>query len=934
MILFLLSISTETLVIDSPDTSEIDLGYSFIIVNSDSLWCGEELLLRDSSYIIDYQNGSLKLLKNCSMPFKFKFSHVDFSLNETYSKWRAGINKVLSTEMIENIKERDDDKLIINGNKGLFVDIRSRGTDISQSLWMEIGGKAGQFDVSGVLSDENIPQGGDVSQSLREIDEIFIEAISDNMSFRVGDILTEEEGLDKKLLGVSSSWQNLYGVVGVAKAKYGKNTFKTSENKQGPYKINPEEEVIGISIVRGSEQVWLNGRLLEEGTDNDYVINYSENSVTFNPSVFLDNESVVLVLFQYSVYGESNVFYKAAFESDDYFFSFLRKEDFSEKDLVEFYPDSGFGYRYAAVNVGEGKGDYVLQDSIFVYQGYQNGSYEVYFEWVGEGNGEYEYIDSLHYFLWTGDGPYSAKRKVPLGEEDNLFSCGLNKELENFSLSGQLKARRIRIPSGGDKKDGLNTNIKSIYNPYDFLSFSVNFSKRTTDFVVKEWEGDKDILKTWEMNSLPSDFLECGVKLIPNSKIECSYYYGKADTLRKDKINLGFQPLYFDWENIRGYRQDLKGGLRIKEYDFFYRNLRREENYRKEFSAGSPFLSLLYGLEGGILGDTAKLYMARTNVKYKIATLSASHLYKRNLNSGQLEKITNGTLDMNLILNSFYFRSKFNVSRKKASIWQRYYQDVNPGEGNYSYDSTNNTYYSNPYGNYIQRTVYTGEEQDSREYSTDISVRLDRLILINGYLNAIYIPELMNNSDGLLSVKFPKESKNRAFFKVNFSYNRGEDFLGLPDRNYGKIDCGWENITRGYKSIGLTREWSIEETRYGGYFNFWNQSGFELKLEGLFTVGEDTLLSSILVLGYRLSGNRRGGLIQVTLGYNYYTGGDVNSYRMSDLYPPGFFYDLTSSITFDFTETVHLILKANAHKLSSGEIYYNGRMGITADFSP
>jgi len=39
-------------------------------------------------------------------------------------------------------------------------------------------------------------------------------------------------------------------------------------------------------------------------------------------------------------------------------------------------------------------------------------------------------------------------------------------------------------------------------------------------------------------------------------------------------------------------------------------------------------------------------------------------------------------------------------------------------------------------------------------------------------------------------------------------------------------------------------------------------------------------------------------------------------------------------VTFDFTEKVHLVLNANIHKLSNGEIYYNGRTGVTADFSP
>jgi hypothetical protein len=933
LLLIFFSISSEILTIDLPDTSEIVLGYSFVIKGSDSLWCGEKLLSRDSAYIINYQKGTLKIRERCSLPVKIKFSHLDIFLNETYLKWVPDTVKPFNAEITDDFASRDKNQLIISGNKGLFVDVKSSGTDINQSLLMKIGGRAGQFDVSGVLSDENIPQGA-ISQSLREIDEIFIEAISDNMSFRIGDIVTVEEDVDKRLLGVSSSWGGTSGVAGVSKAKYGKNTFKTTENRQGPYKISPEENLSGISLVRGSEQVWLNGKLLENGKEKDYVIDYSENSLTFNPSVFLDNESVVLVLFQYSIYGESNVFYKVGFENSDYLFSFIRKEDFSDKDLIESYPDSGFGYRYSAVNVGEGNGDYELQDSVFVYVGYKNGSYEVYFEWVGEGNGEYSYVDSLHYFLWTGTGPYSAKKKVPLGEKDNLLSFGFNKKSEKFVVSSDVKTRRIEVPVGGSEKDGLKAKINTELYPYKFLILSANYSKKTHDFVTREWEGEKDLLRTWELSRFPSDFFEGGVKLIPNSRIVCSYTYGKADSLRKDKVNFNFSPFYFYWDNIENYRQVLKGGFKFNNYEAFYSDLRRRDDYRKEISLGRSYLTLIYGLEGKNQVDTAKVYTAKTDFNYKGVSFIASQVYRKYLSTGEIKGITNGTLNMNFNLNSFNFRSQFNISRKMASIWEKYYQNVNIGEGNYSFDSTSNTYYENPYGNYVQRIVYTGEEIDSKEYSASVSIRNENVILFNGYLNSTYNPALISTNDGLMNVKFPKESKNRIFLKGNFKSSKGEAFMGFPDRDYKRIDFGWENSSIGYKEIGLTREWGLEEDKSGGYISFWNEKGIELKIEGLFTTGEDTLFSPILGLGYRISGNKKNGLIQLTLGYNYYPDANVNSYRMNDLYPPGFFYDLNSSLTFDLTNQIHLVINGKVHELSTGKIYYNARMGITADFNP
>jgi len=934
LILLLLSISSEILTINPADTSEINLGYSFIIENSDSLWCERELLQRDSAYLIDYQKGKLTLKTRCTKLLKFKFSHLDFALNESYFRWARDTSEIISMEIVEDMQNQDREELIIQGNKGLFVDVSSGGSDISQSLWMKIGGRAGQFDVSGVLSDENAPRGDVVSQNLQEIDEIYVEAVSDNVSFRMGDIVTLEEEINKRLLGLSFGWKELSGVAGVSRAKYGKITFRTFEDKQGPYKISPEEGITGISIVRGSEQVWLDGELLEKGSENDYTINYLENSLTFNSSVFLDNETVVLVLFQYSVYGENSIFYKAAFEREDCSLSFTREEDFSEKDLVEMYPDSGFGYRYAAVNVGEDNGDYDFEDSVFVYKGYKNGSYEVYFEWVGEGDGEYEYVDSLHYFLWTGDGPYSPKRKISLGEEDNLFSFNIDKKIKDFSVIGDFKARTIEVPIGREGKDGLKAKIRSEFAPFDFVNLFIDYSKKTPDFVVREWEGEKDLLKTWETAVFPSDFLESGLKFAPNSRIEGSYSFGKADTIRKDKINLRFSPLFFYWDNIADIRQDAKGGVRFNDYEISYRNLERKENYIKEFFAGNSHLGFLYGLEGESGVDTARVYRSETNFTFKVFSFVASHIYRESLISGLTEGITNGSFDMNLNLNSFYFRGGFDISQKKASVWERYYQEVNPGEGNYSFDATSNSYYENPYGDYIRRIVYTGEERDSREYSTNLSVHSGKIVLLNGYFNSIYGPNLMSKNSGSLSLKFPEQSKNRIFFRTDFNYNNGENYWDVPDRSYGKVDFGWENGNRGYRELGFTKEWSSDEDKTGGFLSFWNQDGIEIKLEELLTTGEDTLISSILDLGYNLLSGGKSGTLRLSLGYNYYPGGNVSSYRMNDLHPVGFFYDLISSVTLDLNNMIHLVINANIHKMSDGDIYYNGRVGISADFSP
>jgi len=311
LIFLLLSITTEILFLESPDTSEIYLGYKNILIGSDSVWYDEILLLRDSVYMIDYNKGIIKFKIAIEDTLRAKFSHLDFPVNEVYRRWSPVTSSDSIIKKSVTMEPTDKGELIVNGNKGIYVEITTGGANVSQSLWMKLGGKAGNFDISGVLSDENIPEGRGASQNIREIDEIFIEALSPDLSFRLGDIEATEEGISKRLLGLNANWNSFSGVIGIARGKYGKYTFRGEEGNQGPYKLYPGNSNIDFDIVRGSEQVFFDGKLLKRGIENDYEINYYQGTITFNPNVFIDNESTVLVLFQYHPYGTNNLFYKA-----------------------------------------------------------------------------------------------------------------------------------------------------------------------------------------------------------------------------------------------------------------------------------------------------------------------------------------------------------------------------------------------------------------------------------------------------------------------------------------------------------------------------------------------------------------------------------------------------------------------------------------------
>ena len=120
---------------------------------------------------------------------------------------------------------------------------------------------------------------------------------------------------------------------------YGKNkgsfrrlSFKGEDGNQGPYFLTNENGKRNIIVSAGSEEVWLNGKKLIRGDNNDYVINYSNGEIFFNSKNLIFYDSDIDVEFQYQKDMYTQNFLKAALEdkSNDFFqysLSFSREKD-------------------------------------------------------------------------------------------------------------------------------------------------------------------------------------------------------------------------------------------------------------------------------------------------------------------------------------------------------------------------------------------------------------------------------------------------------------------------------------------------------------------------------------------------------------------------------------------------------------------------------
>ncbi|MCR5888985.1 hypothetical protein LRS06_14655 [Hymenobacter sp. J193] len=87
---------------------------------------------------------------------------------------------------------------------------------------------------------------------------------------------------------------------GVAKGKFASIEITPIENVQGPYRLRGPNGEQFIIVLANSERVYLDGRLMTRGFDNDYVIDYNQAEVTFSPQHLITRNTRIRIDFEYS----------------------------------------------------------------------------------------------------------------------------------------------------------------------------------------------------------------------------------------------------------------------------------------------------------------------------------------------------------------------------------------------------------------------------------------------------------------------------------------------------------------------------------------------------------------------------------------------------------------------------------------------------------
>lgn len=303
---------------------------------------------------------------------------------------------------------------------------------VNSTLDLQLSGKIGDLEILAALTDNTIPIQPDGStQQIQDFDKVYIQVTKGKHQFVAGDYGIQSRDayfvkFDKQLQGASfktgvdfkKGWRTRHTAsFAIAKGKFTRNTFNGQEGNQGPYKLLGNNGETYIIILAGSERVFADGRLLQRGENNEYVIDYNTGEVIFTPKFLITKDIRLVIEFEYS---DRNYFrtlmhtsHQVEYKGLKLYAQFYSEQDSKNKPILADIDSTsenilrGIGNEinkaivpgarpgeYSVNSVQYGMKDTLIQgliyDSIYYYTNRSDIQlYNLRFSYIGEGMGNY-----------------------------------------------------------------------------------------------------------------------------------------------------------------------------------------------------------------------------------------------------------------------------------------------------------------------------------------------------------------------------------------------------------------------------------------------------------------------------------------------------------------------------------------------------------------
>lgn len=437
---------------------------------------------------------------------------------------------------------------------------------VNSSLNLQMNGEvADNLYVSAVITDQNIPyQPEGNTQQIRDFDNVFIKLYNDNIAITAGDIVLSNpvaedyflkyyknvQGLQFTYHEKEGKWKNESTVsAALAKGKFASILVPAVEGLSGPYRLRGPNGERFIIVLANSERVFLDGKLMERGFDQDYVIDYNLGEVTFNNHILITQFSRIRIDFEYAeqFYSRTNlsVAQKISSEKVSFHTGFYRERDnpttnfgFSlnqqDVDLLQSIgdrSDQAFVAGFDSVQFDENRILYAKKDTLdsdgrsqTIFEFSTNAEKELFgatFSDVGQGNGNYVLSQSAsngRIYQWVSpqngvrQGRYEPGAFIPLPNSRRMLNVGseilLGKYEKAFSEITFSNTDR-NLYSSLDDFDNQGTAVyagvssegrESFVSGYNWSSaLSVEYDSRDFTFIDRYRSIEFD--RNWDINA-------------------------------------------------------------------------------------------------------------------------------------------------------------------------------------------------------------------------------------------------------------------------------------------------------------------------------------------------------------------------------------------------------------------------------------------------
>ncbi len=496
-----------------------------IIPNSIKIISPNDSLLK---YSFDFQTNSIKILSETQYDsVKITYQTLPFSVTQ-----KMYLRKIISRDSIKGRYTTEDlaQTISIIDKKEEFFNLGNmnksgslvRGISIgntqnvfvNSALNLQLEGKlTNDITLNAVINDQNIPYQPDGNTlQVQQFDRVFIKLSHKKGNITAGDVVFQQKPnyflkfykngqgafLDTDYQIGENSAKTTAGFA-AAKGKFASITLTALEGVQGPYRLqSPNGEKLLI-VLANSEKVFIDGKLMTRGYNNDYVIDYNQAEITFTPSILITQFSRIRVDFEYAernyARGLQTIWHQQSIKKMDFFVGFYREADNPRTPLISLSDadkltlsesGDGNGFINGIDSVGFRLNEvlYEKKDTIILMNTYQilkystdpnKAIFRVIFTEVGANKGDYVRINATsngQIFEWrepinnVKQGNFMPVRQVPTPLLKQMLVAGVKYNItkkQNFFVENALSDLDVNRYSNRDEADNQGFATKFGY---------------------------------------------------------------------------------------------------------------------------------------------------------------------------------------------------------------------------------------------------------------------------------------------------------------------------------------------------------------------------------------------------------------------------------------------------------------------------------------